>query len=802
MAAPAAAQAVAPATVPALGWLLGAAGLAAALVGSWFARRTFGRLAGDLAAARQRAAALDAVLAEAPVGWLRWREDGDVVCAPHLARSLGVAADVPGGLERFAHRFPEAAFAELRDRAAALRAAGTPFGYAIATVDGRLAFQVVGVHAAAEDGRQAVLWFRDITAQQEAERLLAQRIAEADVETDRLRRVLDAAPLATWRRGEDLALSWANRAYLNLALPPGAVAPAGGPPEIESRSQLGQGRQLARSAVDSGGPAWEVRHFVVEGQRRALRIEERPEPAGGGTLGFALDVTELEEAEAQLRRHVKANGEVLNQLTTAIAIFGPDRRLAFFNAAYARLWRYDDDWLVERPTHAELLDAARDARLLPEQADYPAYKRQTLAKYTSLLEPEETLVYMPNGTSLRAVTAPHPFGGLVQIFEDVTDRLRLERSYNTLIAVQRETLDNLGEGVALYGGDGRLKLFNPAFARIWQLDPKWLESEPHVAEIADATRELFPARMPWPALRKILVGNVTERVASSRRLERPDGMVLESTGVPLPDGNMLYTYLDVSDSAAVERALRDRNDALETADRLKSEFIANISYELRTPLNIIIGFAEILSHEYFGPLNERQKEYGTGILESSYQLLSLINDILDLAGFEAGQFALDLEQIDVSGLLTGVLAITRERARKSRLTLEFDCPPDVGSIEADERRLKQVLLNIVANAIKFTPAGGRVALRARREGEQVAICVADTGVGIAREEQAMVFEKFQRGRGVHRGQGAGLGLSLAKNIVELHEGTIELESEVGVGTRITCRLPVRQRQSRLQQLAH
>jgi len=266
--------------------------------------------------------------------------------------------------------------------------------------------------------------------------------------------------------------------------------------------------------------------------------------------------------------------------------------------------------------------------------------------------------------------------------------------------------------------------------------------------------------------------------------------MLQEAMVPLPDGNVLLTYLDVTDTARVERALRERNEALETAGRLKSEFIANVSYELRTPLNAVIGFAEILNNQYFGDLNPRQLDYSRGILASSQQLMKLINDILDLATIEAGYMVLETGRVEVSEMLQTVLTLTRERARSRELELELRCPSDIGSIEADERRVKQALFNLISNAIKFTPPGGAINLEAeRREGELLLI-VADTGIGIPQTDQARVFDKFERGA---RQSGAGLGLSLVKSLIELHGGTVAIDSVPGQGTRIICRLPVPQR---------
>jgi signal transduction histidine kinase/PAS domain-containing protein len=482
--------------------------------------------------------------------------------------------------------------------------------------------------------------------------------------------------------------------------------------------------------------------------------------------------------------------EALEQLSTAIAMYGPDTRLKFHNTAFARLWGLDEAWLSTEPTNSEMLDALRDRRQLPEHADFLAFKRESLGLFTSLIEPLEELLHLPDGRTLRMVITPHPMGGLLQTFEDVTDRLTLERSYNTLIDVQRDTLDNLYEGVAVFGGDGRLKLSNPAYARVWGLSPEFLSTEPHVTDVVEKLRHYFGADLGWGALKSRIVDRAMDRIPMNARLDRVDGSVLSYAKVPLSDGGVLWSYLDITDSIRVERALRERNEALETADQLKSEFIANVSYELRTPLNAIIGFAEILNNQYFGQLNDRQKEYSRGVIEASNRLLSLINDILDLAMIEAGRMTLDRNMVDIHALAVGVFNLTRDWARKQNLEVEFDCATNIGTMIADERRLKQALFNLMSNSIKFTPPGGTVTLAAVRQGPDVIFTVSDTGVGITREDTTRVFEKFERGADREgRPSGVGLGLSLVKNFVELHGGRVEMESTPKRGTSVRGVLP-------------
>jgi signal transduction histidine kinase len=420
----------------------------------------------------------------------------------------------------------------------------------------------------------------------------------------------------------------------------------------------------------------------------------------------------------------------------------------------------------------------------------PRYKKETARELMSLLSPREELLHLPDETTIRMVATPHPFGGVVITYEDVTDTLRVERLYNTLIQVQRETLDHLFEGIVVFGSDGRLKLSNPAYARMWGLQPADIEGEPHVSAITDRIRSYFPAGLHWPRLRQRIISRVADREPRRGRLERSDGSVLVFSSLPLPDGGCLYTYLDVTDTTRVERALRERNAALETADRLKSEFIANVSYELRTPLNAIIGFAEILNQSYFGTLNERQSEYARGILDASNRLISLINDILDIATIEAGYLHLELASVDVCHLLAAVETFAVERARNRNLQFAIDCPEGIGAVIGDERRLKQAIYNVVSNAIKFTPPGGRIVISARSEDEMMSITVTDTGIGIDPQDQGIIFEKFARVSSQGRQTGAGLGLALVKKLVELHSGTVELQSTPGEGTQVTCHVPI------------
>jgi signal transduction histidine kinase len=262
----------------------------------------------------------------------------------------------------------------------------------------------------------------------------------------------------------------------------------------------------------------------------------------------------------------------------------------------------------------------------------------------------------------------------------------------------------------------------------------------------------------------------------------------------------LYTGLEqrvaerTGELAITLRELEAKSRELEVASRHKSEFLANMSHELRTPLTSVIGFSEVLLQRMFGDLNAKQEDYVQDILDSGRHLLSLINDILDLAKVEAGAVELELSKFWLPEAIEHSVQMLRETATRRGIMVQLDVAEDIGIVEADPRRVRQILFNLLSNALKFTSAGGTVHVMARRDAEIVEIAVRDTGIGIAPEDQARIFESFQQAGTAAEGaqEGTGLGLALVKRLVELHGGRIWVESALGTGSTFTFTLPARQ----------
>jgi len=729
------------------------------------------------------------LLRSSPLEYIYWTVSDET---EHVSRRFSVLFE--GGVKSFtdlAEKFAPDEFEQLDQSVTALRSEGRSFALTVTSVGGTT-LDITGAVVPSETGHPVahVLWLDDVSDAHNEWHVLQNTASAAAAARAQLEDLVNDLPFAVWLRKADLSLAWVNQTYADIVEADAAQIVMGEGVELGANAFAPAPRELAAKARQEGIAQHETRHIVVEGERRAFEIIELPVGDGGQVAGFARDATALEETQAELQRHIESHAETLDKLKTPAAIFGVDKHLKFSNRAFARLWQLEEVWLESEPHHSEVIEATRAQRRLPEQADFPAWKEQQLELYTQVIEPEEDVWHLPDGTTLRVVVQPHPLGGLLIFYEDMTDWLALERSLNTVLEVQSETLAHLYEGVAVFGENGRLKLYNPAFARIWQLEESFLGTEPHVSDVVENCRELFGELGDWSETKKSVISTVTDRAAAAGKFERPNDTVLEYSAVPLPDGAMLLIYFDVTDSAKIARALTERAEALETADRLKSEFIEKMSYELRTPLNTIIGFSEILSNEYFGTLNSQQREYTVGIFDASQQLLSLVNDVLDLAMIEAGALELDVGKVDIARLVHGVINLVNDRVLKHELTLTVECPEDIGSVVGDERRIRQVLFNLLSNAIKFNVPGGQIRLGATRSRSSIQLWVEDTGRGIEAGEQSRVFEKFETGHGTKRYQGAGLGLSLVRSFVDLHGGKVEMNSVRDQGTRVTCSLPI------------
>jgi signal transduction histidine kinase len=392
---------------------------------------------------------------------------------------------------------------------------------------------------------------------------------------------------------------------------------------------------------------------------------------------------------------------------------------------------------------------------------------------------------LPDGRTLRVVHQAQPFGGLLLLFSDITGELKLRAQYNALLQVQQATLDKLNDAVAVFGSDGRLRLHNDAFERFWNLTPSALADAGGFDGVVELCLPLVHDRGFWGELKaRVADPDPTARAPISGEIRTSDRRAVAYQTRPLPDGATLIAFDDVTDKRALEQALADRSNALAETERLKRDFVGNVSYELRTPLTTIIGYSELLDHQG-AALPERSRGHVGAVRQAAAQLARSIDDVLDMAQIDAGEMALSLGDVDVARLLHDAALRAERAAEEGGVRLEVIDEPPPGVIRADARRLGQVLDHLIANAVRSTPAGGVVTLDARRVLGEVQVRVKDTGRGIPFHVQAHIFDRFiGRDRG-----GPGLALALVKALTELHGGWVALESEPGAGALFTCHLP-------------
>ncbi|MBL8629902.1 MAG: PAS-domain containing protein, partial [Rhodospirillaceae bacterium] len=420
------------------------------------------------------AAALDT----APEGYMAWfykrgSDEADEQCSRRLAVLLDLLRGRDATFADVLEGFDAVSQDMLRESVLRLKDTGNGFRLGLVHTGTNRRIDARGLRAVSEDGDTLadVLWMSDITESAAAVEALTEETSSLKREAALMKVALDSIDVPVWVRDDDLSLIYCNLAYVMAVDGKNAADIVARGREIAPRVTVREARALAAAARAAGEIRKNPFHMVLDGSRRLMEVTEAPtrtkesmanagskaeapllsDGTGRLTAGMAYDITRQEELETRLKREAAAQADVLERLGTAIAVFGPDTRLAFHNAAFAKLWTLDTTWLNEAPGYGSVLDAMRSQRRLPEVADFPAFKDKELARFNSLLEPLEDVLHLPDGGTLRRTIAPHPMGGLLMTYEDVTDKLALERSYNTLIAVQRETIDNLQEAVAVFG---------------------------------------------------------------------------------------------------------------------------------------------------------------------------------------------------------------------------------------------------------------------------------------------------------------------------------------------------------------
>ena len=655
-------------------------------------------------------------------------------------------------------------------------------------VSGRV-LDVRGAPAPApEPAGTLVLWLFDTSAAESERSKLSQRLSQTETALDALTHLIEAAPFPMWFRGPDLSLGLVNSAFVEAVEGRNAADVIARSAELVGDNE--EARATALSALEGGKPMARRQAAIVRGERRMLEIVNVPLPTGA-VAGFALDVQQLEDARGELARQVQSQRDLVDRMTAGAAQFDSDRALSFFNGPFAAMAHLDPEWLGEKPEFDRVLERMREHNRVPETRDFPTWKAERRDWFTSPEEVIEEDWMLAGGDHWRVVAQTLPDGGLRLFLEDRTEQARLASARDTLLRVRSATLDNLFEAIGVFSSDGRLYLWNRRFSQVWDLDEQWLAEHPRVDEMVPALARKLVNPASAAQIREMVRKTTNEREPANGRITLTDGRHFEFAAVPLPDGNALFTLVDVTDSTRIESALRERATALEQADRVKTDFVANMSYELRTPLTSIGGFAEMLAQGYAGALSPAASDYVRAILESVARLSKLIDDVLDLTQGDTAGNVLERERVDLAGLCKAAIEKFGARAKERGQTLRCEIASSTGSVIGDARRIRESIEHVLENAAGYTDRGGRVELKAWGDEGAAFVQISDNGPGIAKKDQPRVFNRFDRISGdPTRGEAAlGLGLPLTRQFIEAHGGKVELVSAKRKGTAVTMTIP-------------
>lgn len=724
---------------------------------------------------------LAALLDTAPALPVAVRPDGRVEAPDRLGQWLGLPK-TPGFIVDFSGKAGGLTAADCAALAADVTGAqrtGAKFARSVKTMGSDRTLLMKGGPAPLSLGPpgSVMFWVFDATESQAEIGRLSTEVDRTTRAFESLSRLIESAPIPMWFRGPDLRLTLVNKAYVE------AVDAAGAQDVIARGMELveavaGVTPIAAAATVQlSGQPSSRDVPATIGGKRRSMRVVDVP-LGEAGVAGYALDNDELDRARADARRFVEAQRDTLDRLSAGVAQFSADRSLTFYNTSFQSIFAMKPEWLMDRPEFDRVLDRMREAGRAPEARDFPAWKAERRQWFSSEAGVEENWL-LAGGTHLRVVARPVPDGGLLIVFEDRTEQLQLATARDTLLRVRAATFDNLFEAIGVFAADGRLNLWNSRFRDIWGFDDNVLTTNPHVdALVESAARELTtPARAVL--IRDLVRSATSERKSRSGRVALKDGRHFEFAAVPLPDGNALFTMLDVTDSRRIERVLRDRADALEAADKVKTAFVANMSYELRTPLTSIGGFAEMLAKGYAGDIGNTAHGYVEAIIESVARLSTLVEETLALTQQDAELAAVDRETIDVLPLLDAAIAEVANEAADAGVDLASDLHISTGRIEGDAAKLQAAISGLLGRSIRALPEAGRVLLHASGTAKGAMIVVSDNGVGMDAAQQQAALDEADGDVDLLRAAAAAQG----------HGGTLGLVSEPGQGTMVRIELP-------------
>ncbi|WP_298465918.1 PAS domain-containing sensor histidine kinase [uncultured Erythrobacter sp.] len=723
------------------------------------------------------------------------RVDGKIEASERLARWLGFEtmpeflSELDGGDDI---GLSKAQLEDLSEKVRLTQKSAAPFELALTPPgSGRsLAMQGALADPAVSPGGAALVWVFDFSESEDELSRLRTAAMRAESDFAALVGLIEAAPVPMWFRGQDMQLRLVNQAYVD------AVGASGADEVVQNQIELLEPEdgsapsEIARASLEAQEKAERTVAATIHGARRSLRVSDLP-LGREGVAGYAIDIEEQQQQAREFRAYRDAQRAMLDQLSVGVAQFDKDEQLTFANRPFRRTFEVSNETIAERVPFERFLADARENGKTPEVRDFPEWRREHV-EWFGQPDTQEEAWPLPGGTHLRIVAQPMPDGGLVMIAEDRTEQLALSATRDTLLRTRTATLDSLFEALAIFAPDGSVQLWNRSFAGTWGLPPEFLDTHPSADGLLEAIGKNLKKPREASQIGATVRAATLDRREKVGRVELADGRTLEFAGVPLPDGNGLLTVLDITDSQMAEKALLDRAAALEEADGVKARFLANMSYEFRTPLTTIGGYAELLKSGAAGNIGEQGDEYVDAILSSVERLTEQVENVLNLSQSEAGLLPINKEEIDLLSFLTKLVREREQAIIDARLGLDLKGKRG-RKAQADSRQLNRAVGALLDNAIAGTPEDGKILIEIlapeQTEHWGTAFVISDNGRGMSAEELERALDAQRKDEDGSLEKRQGLGIPLARQLVEAHGGKLELTSQEGVGTAAIIYLP-------------
>ena len=602
-------------------------------------------------------------------------------------------------------------------------------------------------------GNAALLWIFDATESQKVIQQLGDEAKQAREAFTALSGLIEAAPMPMWYRGPDLKLTLVNSAYVEAVNGHDAEQVVAKNVELIEPSEGRPAMAYAADAAENGVLTDRRAFTTVNGERRAFQVVDVP-IGKQGIAGYAIDVQDLQSERSAFKRFRSAQRNMLDTLSAGVVQFAGDLNMTFCNQPFQRMFAIRPQWISEGSDFDRLLERMREAGRLPETRDFPEWKKERRAWFNSAKLVEENWL-LPDGTHLRVIAQPDADGGLMLFFEDRSEQVQLASARDTLLRVRTAMLDNLAEALAVFAPDGKLHLWNRRFGSVWNLEDGALDGHPRVDELLKILAPQLKRPAKISEMRTAILTASGERKDGTGRLVLKNDQTFSFATIPLPDGNALFTMLDITATENVQLALQDRNEALKSADRIKTEFLSNMSYE-----------------------------YVQAILDSVERLSTQINTVLDLSQSEAGTLPLSEQKIDIADLLKNIIEQRKSAITKYGHEVDVQCSDDA-LVTLDPKRMEQALLHILDNSIEHIGREGRILLVAEPTSKYMRIVISDNGDGIAPDMVSAIND----GVATRSKDKKALGLSLAREITLAHNGKFTLASQMGEGTMVMIELP-------------